>query len=160
MKEEIKMVWSTISIQLVSAVVMLLPDLWSALEREDRILNKLVLWRHIFPLIWTDRNQINLNIWDTVLSDVFQYKSVIKSLRALSVGGPVMFGFVGEGADLATLVLWSWILRIYQKVIEDSYLFVVIEPMDSKLQSVFSVSLFPSSLKLKVTSYLTAQMIN
>lgn len=85
MKEQIKKGWGTIPILLVSLAVVLLPEFWSALEWGDHILNKLVLCHHIFPLIWTDRNPINLNIWATVLNYRFQStewkKTLMQSVR-------------------------------------------------------------------------------
>lgn len=148
MKEQIKRVGGTISIRLVSALVMLLPDLWSALEREDRILNKLLLWRHIFPHIWTDRNQINLNIWDTVLSDVFQYKNAIKSWWAPSVGGPFIFGFVGEAPT--TQRLFFSVVKL--QFLNNNWSILFTLSLNSWIQSCNLMSLyFHICLKLQVT---------
>lgn len=105
MKEQIKKGWGTIPILLVSLAVVLLPEFWSALEWGDHILNK-VLCHHIFPLIWTDRNPINLNIWATVLSYLFQFTEWKKTLMQSVCRLPLSIYFLfAEDTDQVMLAL-------------------------------------------------------
>lgn len=77
---------------------------WSALEWGDHILNKLLLCCHIFSLIWSDRNPINLNIWATVLSYHFQ-SSQWKKILVCGLHRPPAFIYFLFAEDTDNLML-------------------------------------------------------